>query len=397
MKFTLVFMVFLPSLIFTRLSEAITSQKLIDWWYMPLNVFLSFAIGASIGLIVVKYTRPTCNLENLTIACCAAGNTGNVPLVLIPGICEEDDNPFGENLSCSLNGVAYVSFGMWMATLLVWTFIYNLMIPIKINIREGSTEECKLNNIENLNKSNDIKATNEPSHGQISNYNNNNLSNDATSTTLPQIDDSSNEKNHLLQVPNQYVSLFNSIETAPFVATFQNLWMNASNKFSLRQVFTPPTTAAVVALIIGCCSPLKSTIIGHHAPLRFLTECLDILGEATIPCMNLILGGNLIEGISGKGMKVQTTIGVLLTRFLFLPIIGFGLVNSVDSLKLIPNDPLFQFVLLLQFCMPTAINVGTIAQLHGNGEIETSMILFWSYTSSIVLLTVWIMFFLSRV
>ena len=65
-------------------------------------------------------------------------------------------------------------------------------------------------------------------------------------------------------------------------------------------------------------------------------------------------------GISGKGMKVQTTIGVLLTRFLFLPIIGFGLVNSVDSLKLIPNDPLFQFVLLLQFCMPTAINVGKL-------------------------------------
>ena len=40
---------------------------------MPLNVFLSFAIGASIGLIVVKYTKPSHNLENLTIACCLAG------------------------------------------------------------------------------------------------------------------------------------------------------------------------------------------------------------------------------------------------------------------------------------------------------------------------------------
>jgi len=40
---------------------------------MPLNVSLSFAIGASIGLIVVKYTRPSYQLENVTIACCAAG------------------------------------------------------------------------------------------------------------------------------------------------------------------------------------------------------------------------------------------------------------------------------------------------------------------------------------
>jgi len=43
------------------------------------------------------------------------GNTGNIPLVLIPSICKEEGNPFGKGLSCSLNGVAYVSFGMWVS------------------------------------------------------------------------------------------------------------------------------------------------------------------------------------------------------------------------------------------------------------------------------------------
>jgi len=57
-------------------------------------------------------------------------------------------------------------------------------------------------------------------------------------------------------------------------------------------------------------------------------------------------------------MKFQTMIGILLTRFLFLPTIGYGLISSVSNLKLIPNDLLFRFVLLLQFCIPTAINVG---------------------------------------
>lgn len=142
---------------------------------------------------------------------------------------------------------------------------------------------------------------------------------------------------------------------------------------------------------------MKSIFIGSHAPLHFLTDCFAILGDATIPCMNLILGGNLISGIHGSGLQPKTTIGILCTRFFILPLIGCGLVFIVINLKLIPDDPLFHFVLLLQFCMPTAINIGTIAQLHENGELETSMILFWSYTSSVVFLTVWIIFFLAKV
>lgn len=110
---------------------------------MPLNVLLSFAIGACVGLVVVKLTRPPHHLENLTIACCSAGNTGNVPLVLISSICEVDDNPFGANLSCSLNGQAYVSFGMWMATLLIWTFIYTLLMPNKFNNQHLSSKDVK--------------------------------------------------------------------------------------------------------------------------------------------------------------------------------------------------------------------------------------------------------------
>lgn len=44
-----------------------------------------------------------------------AGNTGNLLMVLIPGICIEKDSPFGDSNVCSENGLAYVSFGMWVS------------------------------------------------------------------------------------------------------------------------------------------------------------------------------------------------------------------------------------------------------------------------------------------
>ncbi|XP_024380043.1 protein PIN-LIKES 3 isoform X2 [Physcomitrium patens] len=358
----LVVLVFAPCLIFTKLAETVTAEKLIEWWYMPLNVLLSFAIGACVGLVVVKLTRPPHHLENLTIACCSAGNTGNVPLVLISSICEVDDNPFGANLSCSLNGQAYVSFGMWMATLLIWTFIYTLLMPNKFNNQHLSSKDVKRVQFQTPN-ANDIRLI----------------------KTSNKMDEENTERSSL------------PMNTTPSLASLQSIGTKISTTLNFQQIFTPPTTAAFLALIVGGCVPLKSIFIGSHAPLHFLTDCFAILGDATIPCMNLILGGNLISGIHGSGLQPKTTIGILCTRFFILPLIGCGLVFIVINLKLIPDDPLFHFVLLLQFCMPTAINIGTIAQLHENGELETSMILFWSYTSSVVFLTVWIIFFLAKV
>ncbi|KAG6548263.1 hypothetical protein Mapa_010314 [Marchantia paleacea] len=81
---------------------------------MPVNVILCYTIGSGLAFIVISVTEPPPHLKSLVIACCAAGNIGNVPLVLVPSICFEKDNPFGTMETCSKNAVAYVSFGMWV-------------------------------------------------------------------------------------------------------------------------------------------------------------------------------------------------------------------------------------------------------------------------------------------
>ncbi|KAH8960689.1 hypothetical protein BDL97_05G009500 [Sphagnum fallax] len=254
----LVYLVFTPALVFTRLAEAVTLHQLIAWWYMPINVLFCFTLGALLGSLVVKYCKPPKHLNHLTIACCSAGNTGNLLMVLIPGICIEKDSPFGDSNVCSENGLAYVSFGMWFA-----------------------------------------------------------------------------------------------------------------------------------ALVIGACAPLKALCFGPQAPLRFLTDCAKILGDAMIPCMILILGGNLAMGAGDSDMQMPTIIGIVMTRFVALPIVGIVIINIIQKMGVLPIDPLFKLVLILQFCMPTAISLGTIAQLHNYCEKEMAVVLFWLYITSAFFISIW--------
>lgn len=66
-----------------------------------------FDMNTNVGYIGVYMTFRFLNVY--------IGNTGNLPLVLVPGICKEESSPFGESDTCSQNGVAYVSYGLWVS------------------------------------------------------------------------------------------------------------------------------------------------------------------------------------------------------------------------------------------------------------------------------------------
>lgn len=112
--------------------------------------------------------------------------------------------------------------------------------------------------------------------------------------------------------------------------------------------------------------------------------------------------------------------GVVVVRYVLLPILGVLIVRAAHYLGLVTSEPLYQFVLLLQYVVPPAMNLGlsfrlskilqntyclsqrltldlltgTITQLFGSGESECSVILFWSYALASVSLTVWPTFFM---
>lgn len=51
-------------------------------------------------------------------------------------------------------------------------------------------------------------------------------------------------------------------------------------------------------------------------------------------------------------------IGIIVARYIALPLIGTLVVKTAVRLNLVHADPLYQFVLLLQFAVPPAMNMG---------------------------------------
>lgn len=126
-----------------------------------------------------------------------------------------------------------------------------------------------------------------------------------------------------------------------------------------------------------------------------------------------------ISGLKGSGIRASLLIGIIVVRYIFLPLLGIAIVKGAVQLGLVNPDPLYQFVLLLQYALPPAMNIGmeihlkhnsiiiwvliekglirgscvmlagTITQLFGAGESECSVIMLWTYALASVALTLW--------
>lgn len=63
-------------------------------------------------------------------------------------------------------------------------------------------------------------------------------------------------------------------------------------------------------------------------------------------------------GLRTGRLKLITIIAVILVRYVLLPVIGIGVVKAAGSLGFLPSDPLYHYVLLIQFALPPAMNIG---------------------------------------
>ncbi|BBN02914.1 auxin efflux carrier family protein [Marchantia polymorpha subsp. ruderalis] len=377
----MVFLAYTPALVFCKLTYAVSLENLLAWWYMPVNVILCYTIGSGLAFIVISVTEPPPHLKPLIIACCAAGNIGNVPLVLVPSICLEKDNPFGTMETCSKNAVAYVSFGMWMGMVLTWTFIYNLLRPVDQKPSGNAVPSAGSSSVGSPHSSDfgEFQAGLHHNEFQDIGFSNqvmaNNWNASASNFAKPQ--------SPPLVLPEVVAP---DLRSDP-----KGYFMSIAQKYDLKRIFTPPTAAALAGLTVGLIPPLKALMLG---PLRAITDSADIIGQAMIPVMNLVLGASLVQGASTSELPMKTIMGIIIVRLCALPVIGMMMIKIAHDFGFLPEDPLFRFVLMVQYTMPTAMNVGTVAQLHGVGEKEVALILFWSYVTASVFITIWVLVYL---
>lgn len=348
----LVFALFLPCLIFTELGSAITFQKMLQWWFIPVNVVLAAVVGCTIGAIVVHIVRPPREFTKFTIVMIGIGNIGNIPLVLIAAVCQDENNPFGDSNSCSEQGVAYISFGQWVGAVLVYTFVFHMFSPF---------EDVDCNHAD-------------PDVERLGNDN---------EKSVPLL----NGKDHVDDTASREVSPYCNVEFSTLVRAL---------KARLKDIFQPAVIASILALIVGAIPFLKNLLLTDNAPLAFFTSTLSILANAMIPCIMLALGGNLVGGPGRSKLGLRTTIAITFTRLCLIPAAGTGIVLFADHLGLLPeNDEMFRFVLLLQHTMPSSILAGAVAALRGVNEKEASAILFWEHIFSVFSIALWLILYLN--
>jgi predicted permease len=352
----LVFSLLLPCLIFSQLGQAITWEKMLQWWFIPFNVVLTTISGSLIGLVVATIARPPYPFFKFTIIQIGIGNIGNVPLVLIAALCRDKSNPFGDSDKCSRDGNAYISFGQWVGAIVLYTYVFQMLAPPK----EGTFD------IEE-----DILPV---------------KSSTKTGTSPDQVP---------LLTMDPSTSDSDSASDRPKTGKIKKFLSFLYEKLKLKQILQPPIIASVLAMFIGSVPFLKRMIFTTDAPLYFFTDSCMILGEAMIPCILLALGGNLVDGPGSSKLGMRTTAAIIFGRLVLVPPTGLGIVMLADKLGFLPpDDKMFRFILLLQHTMPTSVLSGAVANLRGCGR-EAAAVLFWVHIFAIFSMAGWIVLYLN--
>ncbi|XP_062030019.1 protein PIN-LIKES 3-like isoform X1 [Rosa rugosa] len=332
---SVVFFVFNPALVGSSLAQTITYHSMIKLWFMPVNVLMTFIVGSIFGWILILLTRTPPRLRGLTVGCCAAGNLGNMLLIIIPAVCEEKGSPFGAPDVCYAYGLAYASLSMAISVVYLWSYVYSI---VRISSKRDTLDQDTIQSLERS------------------------------------------------SIPNQ------QIMTPP--GKIMNRIMKVVKKLNLETIFSPSIVAAIVGFVIGVIPPVRKVFIEDGAPLRVINDTASLLGGGAIPAVTLIIGGNLLKGLRGSGIQTSLVIGIIIVRYVALPLAGILIVKGAMKFGLVHSDPLYLFVLLLQFALPPAVSIATITQLFGAGEKECSVIMLWTYVLASVALTFWSAFFM---
>ncbi|KAB2083981.1 hypothetical protein ES319_A05G303800v1 [Gossypium barbadense] len=363
----IVFYVFGPALVATNLAQTITYESLVTLWFMPVNILLTFMIGSALAWLLIKITRTPKHLQGMVIGCCSAGNLGNLPLIIVPSVCEESNNPFGESSTCFSNAQAYASLSMATGAIFIWSYVYGIMRSYANNYKEAGLTININSSQKNSYSESDLETCREP--------------------LLPSKDwVAASDEYSVQQQPH------GNFETQEKISAlrkrFQCITMTMK-KINLKEVFAPSAIAGMVGFFIGTVSPIRQILIGADAPLRVIENSINLLGDPTVACMTLLVGANLLKGLTRSDIRPSIIIGIIAVRNVFMPLLGIGVVNAAQHLGLVGTDALFQFVLMLQYALPPAMAVGTMTQLFQMGQSESSVIMLWTYVVAAFSLTLW--------
>jgi len=351
---------FVPSLTFVKLGASVNIQRLLDWWYLPVNVLLNLMMGSLVGLLVARLCRirdPM--LLRLVVCAVGCGNVGNLPMVVITAVCHAESarDRFGEH--CLDRGVSYVVLGMWAAQTVQFSVMNRILASTEHDFVPLDDAACKATSARETTVVDVVARDTEVGNGS------------GEREEVQDADITMEKSSPSLQGQGEEEQLARATKahTVCRSAARFNDWV------------PPPVLASWLAVGVGACAPLKHLFFGAHAPLGAVRDVMGYFGGGFVASALLILGGNLSQGPGEAAVRMGkwTLACVVFARLVIMPLLGWCVVSLVARSGVIPKDPLFLFVSVLQQGTPTAINMSMLCTLHGHSVAEISGILFWQY------------------
>ncbi|XP_011018693.1 PREDICTED: uncharacterized protein LOC105121661 [Populus euphratica] len=112
----------------------------------------------------------------------------------------------------------------------------------------------------------------------------------------------------------------------------------------------------IIGFIIGIIPPISNSLVIGPFFMRLKTlQC--ILARSAILTVTSILGANLLEGLKGSKVPPMVLVGIVAVRYIIMAILGALIIKYAVLFGLLHSDPLYKFVLLLQFTLPPAIGI----------------------------------------
>lgn len=365
---------FVPALVFDKLCRSVSVKDIVTWWAIPVNVLASILMGGIVGMLFSRCSGIRKAHHNMFVCASALGNIGNLPLVLIHAMCTSDHSPFDEG--CEERGISYVAFGMFTGTIVQWS-VANVMLEAP---RGGATEGCELS----LRKDHGTQVSSEGDSEDM----------DGIQGHMERASLIDRETHvHGMEAGSTAMDGNEAVEER---AAQGSEWELSFSRHSvlLKRLFTPPVIATFLALFVGAVPPLKGLLYGDGALLAPLSSAIAVVGAGMIPALLILLGSLLSDGPSSSALQKRTILLVVFVRGAVLPVLGIGFVSILKLAGCLPQDPLFEFVLLIQHALPSAIILSTIATIHDYNSLEMSSLLFYQYMAAILFMPAFLTVFL---
>ncbi|KAI3433898.1 hypothetical protein D9Q98_003700 [Chlorella vulgaris] len=123
------FFVFVPTLTFAKITQAVSLDSIAHLWPLLLNLTLSVMLGLCLGLLLNRLLRTPIEFHTHALIACGFGNVGNFPLLVVTTLCHDKTAIFFRTLGadCEHLGIAYTAFDIAAATLWQFTIAINLI------------------------------------------------------------------------------------------------------------------------------------------------------------------------------------------------------------------------------------------------------------------------------